>query len=55
MAKKKYLGVKEAEEQRKIYDESVFEEKPDFIGMAPNYEKFPCLSVEQILVMLNVD
>ena len=31
------------------------EEKPDFIGGAPNYEKYRGVDPEQVLVWLNID
>ena len=53
MAKKKslYPGVEEAERQRDIRPE----EEPDFIGGAPNYDKFENWEVERVLAWLNID
>lgn len=49
-----YPGVMEAEmEKGKASPEIV--EKPDFIGCAPNYEKFPGWSPEKVLSWLNID
>lgn len=31
------------------------DEEPDFIGMAPNYDKFEGWDIEEVLVFLNVD
>ena len=50
----KYPGTKEAEAQKKhINKES--EEEPDFIGNAPNYDKFEGWDAEKVLVWLNID
>ena len=51
--KKQYPGLKEAEEQRKVRPEAA--EEPDFIGNAPNYDKFVGWSAEKVLAWLNVD
>ena len=34
---------------------SAREEEPDFIGNAPNYDKFQGWSCEEVLVWLNID
>lgn len=46
-----YPGLEEAEQRRNITPE----EAPDFIGGAPNYDKFTGIDPEQVLVWLNVD
>ena len=51
--KPEYPGTKEAEKQRK--PKYTTNEEPDFIGNAPNYEKFKGWSTEKILVWLNID
>ena len=52
MAKKKlYPGIEEAEKQR----DTMPEEEPDFIGGAPNYDKFEGWEVESVLAWLNID
>lgn len=54
--RKTYPGKQEAEKARKP-KESIQDEEPDMIGMAPNYEKFEDMgwSVEETLVWLNID
>lgn len=56
MAKRKYLypGTAEAETERtkKHYNEN---NEPDFIGNAPNYDKFKGWTPEEVLVFLNID
>lgn len=55
--KHQYPGVKEAERQKSL-KHYVPDDEPDFIGNAPNYEKFERKygwDVEKILVWLNVD
>lgn len=49
-----YPGTKEAEQQRRS-QKSIDEEKPDWIGNAPNYDKFPGWTPEEVLVYLNID
>lgn len=53
----KYPGVIEAEQERLRVELLHKAElpKPDFIGNAPNYEKFKGWDVEKVLVWLNVD
>jgi len=49
-----YPGTREAERERgrkKAIDETA----PDFIGGAPNYDKFEGYTPEQVLVWLNID
>ena len=49
-----YPGTREAERERgrkKALDETA----PDFIGGAPNYDKFEGYTPEQVLVWLNID
>ena len=54
MSKKElYPMVKEAEEERKRKHPE--EEEPDFIGNAPNYDKFKGWTAEEVLVFLNID
>ena len=50
----RYPGVAEAEKERAKLAEPL-EEEPDFIGGAPNYDKFEGWSVEEVLVWLNID
>lgn len=56
MAKRKYTypGIAEAETERakKYCSES---SEPDFIGNAPNYDKFKGWTPEEVLVFLNID
>ena len=52
MAKKLYPGIVEAERERL---HTVEDEEPDFIGDAPNYEKFQNWTPEQVMVWLNID
>ena len=33
----------------------VQQEEPDFIGGAPNYDKYPGVDPERVLVWLNID
>ena len=57
MAKKNkllYPGIEQAEKEKskvKPFDDS----KPDFIGTAPNYDKFKSWDPEKVLVFLNID
>lgn len=52
--KKNYPGVYEAEQERKKAH-TVIDEAPDFIGGAPNYDKFPGWTPEQVMVWFNID
>jgi len=54
--RKRYPGIKEAE-QEKIDSarRNHPDEEPDFIGGAPNYDKFPGVPPEQVLAWLNID
>lgn len=54
MKKKRYPGTEEAEQERKR-KRPTFEEKPDWICGAPNYEKFQGMTPEEVLVWLNID
>jgi len=49
-----YPGVEEAELER-CRSEQCEDEEPDFIGGAPNYDKFEGWTPEQVLVWLNID
>lgn len=51
--KKIYPGTLEAEKQKSKATYSP--EGPDFIGNAPNYDKFKGWSVEKVLSWLNID
>ena len=51
MKKHKYPGIDEAE--REFIQ--VEDEEPDFICGAPNYDKFPGWTPEEVLVFLNID
>lgn len=50
----KYPGIKEAEEQKKV-KRPVLDDEPDWIGDAPNYDKFKGWSVDKVLSWLNID
>lgn len=50
----KYPGTKEAEEQRKV-KQPITDDEPDFIGNAPNYDKFKGWTAEEVLVWFNMD
>lgn len=50
---KLYPGIKEAERAR-VQPHSE-EEEPDWIGGAPNYDKFKGWTPEEVLVWLNID
>lgn len=54
VGKKKYPGIEEAEKQRCVTSVEI-EEEPDWKAGAPNYEKWPSKSPEEVLVWLNVD
>lgn len=49
-----YPGTKEAEQQRSLSTRKQ-EEEPDWIGNAPNYDKFHGWTPEEVLVHLNID
>lgn len=55
MAKKRqlYPGIAEAEAIRDV--RIILEDELDFIGGAPNYEKFAGLTPEEVLIFLNID
>jgi len=53
--RKLYPGEEEAEKQKKIALPSEDDEQPDFIGGAPNYDKFNGWTAEEVLVWLNID
>lgn len=58
MARRKkelYPAVKEAREEARKSGKIRKEEKPDFIGMAPNYDKFKKWEPEKVLAWLNID
>ena len=51
-----YPGMKEAEQERtRSSKKNEPDEKPDFIGGCPNYEKFGDVPAEHVLVWLNID
>ena len=50
---KKYPGIDEAECARALLH--VEDKEPDFIGGAPNYDKFEGWTPEEVLVWLNID
>lgn len=50
----KYPGIDDAERE-KGKGMACIEEQPDFIGMAPNYDKFRGWSPEQVMAFLNID
>lgn len=49
----KYPGENESEKMRSVKEP--IEEEPDFIGNAPNYDKFEGWSAEKVLAWLNID
>lgn len=51
--KKAYPGALEAEKQKS--KKAYIPDEPDFIGNAPNYDKFKGWSAEKVLAWLNVD
>lgn len=53
MCKGKYPGIEEAEAARIVHREE--DEEPDFIGNAPNYDKFKGWTPEEVLIFLNID
>lgn len=55
--RQRYPGVAEAEKERVRSSKRRREEneEPDFIGGAPNYEKFKGMTPEEVLVYLNMD
>lgn len=57
MRRLRYPGVSEAERERSTWKKKAAYEdtEPDFIGGAPNYEKWPDMTPEEVLVMLNID
>ncbi len=52
---KKYPGLKETERERKCSLDRDTDDQPDFIGNAPNYDKFDGMTVEEVLIWLNID
>ena len=50
----KYPGTDEAEKMRKGKT-PIVDDEPDFIGNAPNYDKFEGWTTEQVLVWLTID
>ena len=50
-----YPGIKEVEKEKEKQHRNYLDEQPDFIGNAPNYDKYPHMTPEQVLRMLNVD
>ena len=57
MARKKllYPGLAEVEKERSKSTVRASLEEPDWVGGAPNYDKFSKWSVEEVLVWLNID
>ena len=53
MKNRRYPGVEEAERIKKGTVSR--DEEPDFIGNAPNYDKFAGWDTEKVLVWLNID
>lgn len=49
-----YPGVVEAEKERSR-KQAEFSEEPDFVGNAPNYDKFEKWPAEKVLAWLNID
>lgn len=54
MKKESYPGIAEAEAERSKRRPPE-DEEPDFIAGAPNYDKFPGWTPEQVMVWLNID
>ena len=52
--KKLYPGTAEAENERSK-GRPAEDQEPDFIGNAPNYDKFKNWTPEEVLVWLNID
>lgn len=52
--KPKYPGSDEAEQQRRPASNKR-KEAPDWVGNAPNYDKFVGWTPEEVLVFLNID
>ena len=50
----KYPGTEKAEQERTAHS-LVEDEEPDFVGGAPNYDKFKGWTPEEVLVWLNID
>lgn len=57
MAKKKslYPGIAEAEKEKCKAWQRMNDTAPDFIGNAPNYDKYSKWDCEKVLVWLNID
>lgn len=55
MRKPKYPGTREAEQERTAATRRAKSDEPDFIGNAPNYDKFEGWSPEEVLAFLNID
>lgn len=55
--RKLYPGLKEAEEQREARPSLCIppSEAPDFIGTAPNYDKYKGWPPDKVLAFLNID
>lgn len=52
----KYPGIQEAEQERiRSSKLNKPEDLPDFVGGAPNYDKYRGIPAEQVLVWLNID
>ena len=51
--KPKYPGIAEAETEKS--QGCPIEDKPDWLGNAPNYDKFKNWTPEEVLVWLNID
>jgi len=50
-----YPGIEEAEKEKNRLYNKAKEEEPDFIGNAPNYDKFSGWTCERVLCWLNID
>lgn len=56
MRKARYPGLHEAEQERHRAGRRTPEDSaPDWIAGAPNYDKYPNHTPEEVLVMLNID
>lgn len=54
--RKRYPGIEEAERERICSSRrNAPVEEPDFIGGAPNYDKFAGVSPGEVLALLNID
>ena len=57
MARKKKLLYPHADDYDRVYMLEKYrdDEEPDFIGNAPNWDKFEAWDIDEVLVWLNID